>query len=220
VLDAMHLDHVVLVGHSFSGRATMQATFLAPERIEKLVLVDAALDIDPPKSTPVPTGVVPALLHVPVARNLGVSLTLTNPRLTHALLLKLISNPQAATPERVRMLQRPFVQQGTTVAYGAWVEPFMTTRDRSLATQSARYRTLTIPTLILWGGRDAVTPVHQGRALARLIPGSSLVVLPGAGHIPAIESPKAFDDALMTFIVPGTVAPSARLSLAQPAGSP
>jgi pimeloyl-ACP methyl ester carboxylesterase len=90
--------------------------------------------------------------------------------------------------------------RGTTAAYGAWLEPFLLSRERSLATQSSRYRALTMPTLILWGAKDAVTPLPQGQALAALIPGASLVVLPSAGHIPAIEAPAAFDAALLGFL--------------------
>ena len=44
-LDALQLQRVTLVGHSFGGRPTMQATFVAPQRVERLVLVDAALDL-------------------------------------------------------------------------------------------------------------------------------------------------------------------------------
>jgi pimeloyl-ACP methyl ester carboxylesterase len=206
VMDALQLEHVALVGHSFSARPTMQAIFRAPGRVERLVLVDAALDLDPPGDAAPARGMVPALLHVPAVRNTGVSLTLTNPRLTRFLLLKLISSPEAATPARISMLQRPFELQGTTRAYGAWLEPFLTSRDRSMATESSRFRALAMPTMVLWGGRDSVTPLPLGRKLATLIPGSSLVVLPDAGHIPAIETPEAFDAALLSFL--GPAAPS------------
>lgn len=199
--DALALsDSITLVGHSFSARAAMEATFMSPQRISSLVLVDAALDLDPPAvvaPAPLPLRLV---LGAPVLRDALVSATLTNPLLTKRLLLKLISDSSAATPERVAMLQRPFVVTGTTPAYGAWLEPFLTRRERSRSTESARYRTLALPTLVIWGARDAVTPLPQGKRLAGLIPGARLAVLPTAGHIPAIESPAPFNAALVAFV--------------------
>ncbi len=218
-MDALHLPHATLVGHSFGGRPTMQATFIAPGRVERLVLVDAALDLGrgcagadvrgcataardsfPPIE---PSGPWPlrAMLGVPPLRDAIVATTLSNPRMTGWLLSKLVFNREAAvTPARVAMLQRPFVLDGWTHGLGEWLTPFATTRTSSMATDRARYATLTMPTLVLWGARDAITPLAQGEDLARLIPGARLKVLPSAGHIPAIEDEDGFSAALLDFL--------------------
>src|SRR4051794_13142191 len=44
-LDSLGVKRFAVVGHSFGGRPTMEATFMAPERVSRLVLVDAALDL-------------------------------------------------------------------------------------------------------------------------------------------------------------------------------
>jgi pimeloyl-ACP methyl ester carboxylesterase len=62
------------------------------------------------------------------------------------------------------------------------------------------YESMDVPTLILWGDSDSVTPVAQGRDLAKLIPAAKLVELPGVGHIPAMEAPDQFDAALLAFL--------------------
>jgi pimeloyl-ACP methyl ester carboxylesterase len=54
--------------------------------------------------------------------------------------------------------------------------------------------------LILWGATDSLTPLAQGRALAAELRTSQLVVLEDTGHIPAIENPAAFNDALVAFL--------------------
>jgi pimeloyl-ACP methyl ester carboxylesterase len=218
-LDALHLERATLVGHSFGGRPTMQATFTAPSRVERLVLVDAALDLrrgcanlsasecsgasrDTAPSTEV-TGPWPVRATVGVApvRDAVVAATLSNPRMTAWLLSKLVSDREAAvTPARVAMLQRPFVLDGWTPGLGAWLAPFATTRTSSMATDRARYATLTMPTLVLWGARDSLTPLAQGEDIARLIRGARWVVLPKAGHIPAIEDADGFDAALLEFL--------------------
>jgi pimeloyl-ACP methyl ester carboxylesterase len=199
-LDALHLDRVTLVGHSFGGRPTMEATFLAPGRVSALVLVDAALGLQRTGDDAPPSPLLRATLGVRPLRDALVASTLTNPLLTRRLLRTLVSDTAAATRARVRMLQRPFVVEGTTASFGEWLLPFATTGERSLATDRARYATLTMPTLVIWGTTDAITPLAQGRDVARVIPGARLVELPGVGHIPAIEAPAGFDAALLRFL--------------------
>ena len=63
-----------------------------------------------------------------------------------------------------------------------------------------RIGTISVPTLVVWGGDDELVPLEQGRAYAAAIPGAKLVVIPGCGHAPAIEKPKEFLDAVIQFI--------------------
>ena len=218
-LDSLRVKRVTFVGHSFGGRPTMEATFMAPERVSRLVLVDAALDLmrgcgaegqrscgttnAGRTSATDTTGsrLVRTVLGTRLTRNMVVASTLSNPHLTGWLLSKLVYNRDSAvTPARVAMLQRPFVLQEWTSGLGIWLEPFATTRTSSMATDRARYATLAIPTMVLWGAKDSITPIAQGQDLARLIPGARLEVLPMAGHIPAIEDEHDFDAALLEFL--------------------
>ena len=219
VLDSLGLKRVTLVGHSFGGRPTMEATFMAPERVSRLVLVDAALDLmrgcgdagmggcgtaNAQRSTSTDTvgsRVTRAVLGTPLVRNAVVATTLSNPHMTGWLLSKLVYNRDSAvTPARVAMLQRPFVLQEWTPGLGAWLQPFATTRTTSMATDRARYAKLAIPTMVLWGAKDSITPIAQGQDLVHLIPGARLEVLPMAGHIPAIEDERTFNSALLEFL--------------------
>ena len=56
---------------------------------------------------------------------------------------------------------------------------------------------LMLPVVALWGDRDTVTALDQGRRVVSLVPGARLVVLPGIGHIPQIEDADAFNRALV-----------------------
>jgi len=197
-LDALQLEQVTLVGHSFGARSTMQAVFLAPARVRALVLVDAALGLSAAPTAP--GRPVRALLATSPVRNALVATTLTNPMFTARLLSGLVAEKSAVTPERVRMLQRPFVVENTTVRFGEWLRPFVTSTEGSLATRRDLYGTLRMPALVLWGARDSLTPLAQGRDLVGLIPGARWAELPRAGHIPAIEDPAGFDDALLRFL--------------------
>ena len=198
VMAALTLERVTLVGHSFGARPTMEAFFLDGSRIARLVLVDAALGID---TTARAAGwPVRAALAAPPLRDALVSATLTNPRFTARLLRGLVADASAVTQERIAMLQRPFVRERTTASYGEWLRPFLLLHERTLATDRARYRDIHVPTLVLWGDADSVTPVAQGREIAGLVPGSSLVELPGVGHIPAIEATARFNAELVAWL--------------------
>ncbi len=56
------------------------------------------------------------------------------------------------------------------------------------------------PTLIVWGQRDSVIPVADGREMRALIPGSRLLVLPGAYHNAMVDRSKAFNTAVLGFL--------------------
>lgn len=62
---------------------------------------------------------------------------------------------------------------------------------------------ITVPTLILVGDEDTLTPPDAARTMAAAIPGSVLQVLPGAGHLANLEDPGAFNRTLLEFL--GTV---------------
>ena len=56
-----------------------------------------------------------------------------------------------------------------------------------------------VPTLLVWGERDARSPLGVARQFEEAIPGSSLVVVPGAGHVSNLERPEVFNDAVRRF---------------------
>jgi pimeloyl-ACP methyl ester carboxylesterase len=62
------------------------------------------------------------------------------------------------------------------------------------------------PTLLVWGGRDAIVPLTIGERLASSMPAAELVVIPDAGHQPMWEAPSAFNAVLGTFLATATPA--------------
>lgn len=59
---------------------------------------------------------------------------------------------------------------------------------------------ITVPTLVIVGEEDIVTPPSASEFLAKNIPGAALVKIPGAGHLTNIEKPEAFNAALGPFL--------------------
>jgi pimeloyl-ACP methyl ester carboxylesterase len=56
-----------------------------------------------------------------------------------------------------------------------------------------------VPTLLIWGELDARSPLEVARQFEQAIPDTTLVVLPGAGHLSNLERPGAFNDSVRAF---------------------
>jgi 3-oxoadipate enol-lactonase len=69
-----------------------------------------------------------------------------------------------------------------------------------LADQADRAAEIRVPTLVLCGSDDRVTPPALSRALVELIPGARYAEIAGAGHLTNLERPEAFDVAVSAFI--------------------
>jgi len=203
VLAALRLRQVALVGHSVGARPATEAALVQPERIERLILVDPALGLGPTRTGGPrfeqndPAWPVRAFFAARPLRNAVLATYGTNPLSTGRLFRSFVAVKDAVTPARVQMLQQPLVVEGTTNGYGDWLQYLVAARDTSLGSDLARFARFRMPLVLIWGDRDTVTPLWQGEALRKLVPGSELVVLPGVGHIPYVEDPRRFNDALL-----------------------
>lgn len=73
----------------------------------------------------------------------------------------------------------------------------------------AQLQAITTPTLLLVGAEDSIFP-ELNRAMHARIPGSRLVLIPGAGHLSNLEQPDAFSAALLEFLDTGREATALR----------
>lgn len=76
-----------------------------------------------------------------------------------------------------------------------WNNPKLTTE-----TVGDKLQGITIPTLVVWGGNDAVVPLADGRDYAAKIPKAKLVIVPECGHAPSLEKPAEFLAAAIPFL--------------------
>ncbi|MEO5762035.1 MAG: alpha/beta hydrolase [Vicinamibacteria bacterium] len=61
-------------------------------------------------------------------------------------------------------------------------------------------REITVPTLIVCGEEDVLTPVLESEKMQREIKGSELVVIPKSGHLPSMETPDEFNALVSAFL--------------------
>jgi 3-oxoadipate enol-lactonase len=173
----------VIGGVSMGGYATFAVLRLAPERIEGVVLANTRAGADTPQGRENrramlalvdregPAGVAREM----VAKLLGRTTRETNPAAESTVrrLVKQHSNG-AIRGAIVRMMNRP---DSTPLLPG-----------------------LRVPTLIIAGDEDELTPADEARRMADAVPGSTLVVIPSAGHLSNLEQPDAFNRALTGFL--------------------
>jgi len=59
---------------------------------------------------------------------------------------------------------------------------------------------IAVPTLVVVGERDAITPVDGAKKMAERIPGAELTVVGGAGHMSPVEEPDVVNRAVGSFL--------------------
>ncbi len=181
----------VLVAHSFGAGLATEAVMSAPDAFAGYVIVDGAIGVgshDSGKRLPV-------VLRPQIVREAAVSATITNPLLSRTLLAAFMYRKDRAAAY-VDVLRRPGVLRGSTAELARWLPELLVPPTEARSTRAENFRAMTLPVGIIWGAEDTTTPLSQGEELRDLIPGARLTVLPDVGHIPQIEDPEAFQEAL------------------------
>lgn len=184
----------IMVAHSFGASVGVETVLRYPDLFSGLVVIDGALGIG---STKKPDAVIPTIIKPPLIREAVVSLTATNPLLTKRLLASLIHRKDRAIEPYIGILKVPSKRMGNTKALAAWLPWLLAAHPDDLSIKRESYATWNGPTEVIWGDKDTVTPLVQGRELADLLPQSELTVLEDVGHIPQIEEPAGFQSALI-----------------------
>ncbi len=184
LLDLLGMDDVVLVGFSMGGYIAFEFLRRYRDRVRGLVLVDTRADPDTLEVKKARDATAAT------AREQGAEVVAETlvPKLLGA--STLAGDP--ATVERVRAMMAAAPVAGMIGALGAM-------RDRPDSTPLLP-ELAGVPTLVIVGDEDEVTPPALARAMAAAIPGSSLVVIRSAGHIPTLERPVETTDALSAFL--------------------
>lgn len=70
---------------------------------------------------------------------------------------------------------------------------------------STRLNRIQIPTLIVWGERDWLVPLHIGEQFSQALPTANLMVVPNAGHNPMWDQAAIFNQIVVEFLYTGTL---------------
>ena len=183
VLDKLGLDKVVLAGLSMGGYVAFAFLRRNRDRVSALVLADTKADADPPEAKEKRTN------QQAQVRAEGTAGLIEG--LSGALLGEPTREKKPDVVEATKKLMAENPPEGFIGALEA-----MKNRPDS----AGELAQITVPTLVVVGENDGVTPVAASEALNQGIPGSKLVVIPESGHLSNLEAPEAFNGALAEFL--------------------
>lgn len=176
-MDRIGIGRAIVAGSSYGGAVAATLALDYPQRVEKLVLIDAVIN-DEVKSHPI--------LKLASVRGIGEVITpfLSDSKLflryrMHSTLAK--ANHRMITKDRIDSIRRPLAAADGHHALLATSRNWSANRieeDASLIDQ---------PTLIIWGEEDNVIPIKNGYKLHDEILNSRFVVLKDCGHVPQEE---------------------------------
>jgi pimeloyl-ACP methyl ester carboxylesterase len=183
LMDHLGLSRATLVGCSMGGYAALAFARRHAERLHALVLQDTRAGADSPEARKTRSTLAERV------RKEGAQAA------ADAFLPKLLGETtkreQPALVDRVREAILATPPQGVVdglagLAARADSAPFL--------------KDIRVPTLVVCGEEDTITPVAESEALHRGIAGSRLQVIPRAGHLSNLEQPAVYNEGLLSFL--------------------
>jgi len=183
LLGLLGMETAVVVGCSMGGYAAFAFARRHPERLTGLVLQDTRAGADTEEGR-----AGRATLAERVRKEgAGAAADAFLPKLVGATTHRVRPGLVATLRERILATPPEGIAQAL-LGLGA--------REDSQATLAG----IRVPTLVVVGEEDVLTPPAEAEALAAGIGGSRLAVIPGAGHLANLENPPAYEEALRGFL--------------------
>ena len=188
LLDALHVRRFVVGGNSLGGEVAWRVAAAAPERVDRLILVDATGYAFVPER--IPLGF--QMARAPVLNRIGEYLTPKT--VVEASVRDVYADPSRVSGPLVDRYFEMLTREGNRHA--------LNMRMQIVAADLApeRIRTLKMPTLILWGAQDHLVPPANAHHFQQDIAGSQLVIFPNLGHVPQEEDAQASVGPVRTFL--------------------
>jgi pimeloyl-ACP methyl ester carboxylesterase len=171
-----------LAGLSMGGYIAFEVLRQAPARIARLALLDTSARPD----TPEQTAGRHEQIALAAAGRLEEVVQAQFPRLVH---------PQRRDDARLR---EAVGQMAREVGAEAFARQQKATMDR--ADSRPELEAIRVPTLVLVGEGDQLTPPERAAEMAQAIRGARLVTIPGSGHLSSLERPHEVTQALVEWL--------------------
>lgn len=187
LMKELKIARATLVGNSLGGFTATAFALAYPEKVDKLVLVDAA-------GYAVPKETDPRLFNAlnPSTRE-GVRQVMS----------LIFYNKEVYTSDAaVDLLFTRKMQTGDGYTVRAFTESILRGEDML----DGKLDKVKHPTLIIWGREDLLTPLSMGERFHKDIKGSQLFIIEKCGHVPQMEKAAEFNAALLKFLEGGAAA--------------
>jgi pimeloyl-ACP methyl ester carboxylesterase len=177
VIDKLGLDRYILIGLSMGGTVAQTVTLSRPRGLVGLVLVGAtAHGLGPDVQA---DNVIAAIRRIGIHQSAQDVIDASFAASTSQDLVAWARSEVTQTPEYVA------------------VQAIRSLNDTD---NRARLGHVEVPTLIVAGEDDRITPVGESEHLAELIPGAELAVIKAAAHFPMLEQPVKFNEVFEEFV--------------------
>jgi pimeloyl-ACP methyl ester carboxylesterase len=189
LMDHLGIESATLVGSSYGGAVAATCALDYPERVERLVLVDAVIN-DHARRRP-----LLRFAALPLIGDLVSPLMLGSRKLIHSQMRKGYARETMHLFDEKRMTahHRPLLAANTQRAALATLRRW---RAERIEREASRIKQ---PTLLIWGEADPEIPLAHGRKLFELMPNSRLIVFNRCGHMPMEEYPREFTAVVTRF---------------------
>ena len=186
VLATIDRRSFALAGHSMGGRIALEMLRQAPQRIERLALLDTGVH-------PLPDGEAGEREKAGRYRLLDLARR-EGMRAMAADWARGMVHPDRIGGPVFEAILAMFARR-TPEQFAGQIEALLGRRDTAPLLPGIR-----CPTLVLTGAEDAWSPPAQHEAIAARIPGAKLVVVPHCGHMGTMEEPQALTAALADWL--------------------
>lgn len=181
LLQHLNVKDCYLAGSSFGGLLSWEYALHAPQRVQKMILLDASGIHTSPKEV----------------KNIGFKLFLnpftaplahyfTPKAILHRLLKGVYGDVAKVSSELAERYWALLLRKGNRTAFSTILSKTIL-HGQSHTTALQQIQT---PTLILWGDQDHLLPVRHAQEFHQLLPNSSLKIYKGVGHVPMEEIPQ------------------------------
>ena len=193
LIEDRNLRDLTLVGHSFGGGVALLLALQADERlkgrISRLVLLNT---IAYPQNMPV----FFRMMNMPFFSHVGVRMV--PPAVQTRVALQIAYHDDSKIDDsEVEVYAGPLK---TAAGKHAIIQSARQIVPDDLDVLAERYKSIALPTLILWCDHDRIVPLEVGLKLRRAMPNASLKVVQGCGHMPQEEQPSQTLELMQDFL--------------------
>lgn len=173
-------ERFALAGLSMGGYLALEIMRQAPERVERLALLDTSARPDTPEQTKTREDAIATVAKVPYEKLAWASLArLVSPDTGEAV-------KQAVVDMAMRVGPETYVRQQKAIMARPDSRPLLANISASM--------------LVLVGEQDVLTPPELSREIAAAVPGARLVEVSGSGHLSSMERPAEVTAALREWL--------------------
>jgi pimeloyl-ACP methyl ester carboxylesterase len=183
LLDELAIDRAVIGGLSMGGYVTFALFRRAPQRFTGMILADTRPQPDTPEGREARRAMIE------LAHSRGAS------AVADAMLPRLLGPTTRARRPALVALVREMMEQQPIEGIVAALEAMIARPD-----STPDLERIAVPTLVIVGSEDEVTPTTDAELMQNHIARSRLVVLPEAGHLSSLEAPDGFTLAVADFL--------------------